>query len=135
MKQMVKLFDKNKHRDQFRLRLLVTNSCDLACTYCLNDFQRRGNDFVNISDALHAVEVYKEICDINAILEPTVTFSGGEPGLFNGLGELLKLSKKIGVRTVVNTNGLAYRILNSKQREYVDSWHIGGHLLSEYNKK
>ena len=37
------LFDKQIHRNEFKLRLLMINACNRNCGFCLNDFQEKPN--------------------------------------------------------------------------------------------
>jgi len=57
---MMKIFDKQIHKDDFRLRLLVTDGCNKNCHHCLNDFQTRPTDRIKFLDPTVAKEIIKE---------------------------------------------------------------------------
>lgn len=113
------IFARGDHDDDMRLRILVKNGCNLRCSYCLNDFQEKGNDTVSIVRVHFAIKEYSRYCNENE-LKPIVTFSGGEPGLWKFLPEACKISKESGCETKVCTNGkaLEHHIPN------VDRWHV-----------
>lgn len=115
-------FDKKIHEDEFRLRLLVTNTCDLNCSYCLNDFQ--GKTPVRYIDANRAMEYITEYGSFMKSIgeQSIVTFSGGEPGLHSDLTLMLQCAKLHCDVVKVVTNGKA---LIPSRSKYVDCWHIG----------
>lgn len=115
------MFDKQIHKDDFKLRLLLTNKCNKACKHCLNDFQPKGRDML---DPVRAYELIRPYCMFmrRKGLIPKVEFSGGEPGLHPFLGDMLVYAKQYGAFTKVNTNGLALR---KSLPGLVDCWHVG----------
>jgi GTP 3',8-cyclase len=96
-----------------RLRLIVTNECNIGCFYCHNEGQSKGNTYM--SDALaHHVEALIAFSG-----EPldAITFSGGEPLLHPKLPDLItRFSNYSPSRTLV-TNGilLSTRMLTDLQ--------------------
>jgi organic radical activating enzyme len=117
------MLDKNIHRDEFRLRILCTNTCNLKCAYCLNDFQPKGqaSRYLTEEHARKIISAYTTIENKN----PVITFSGGEPGIWGWLLDCSKFAKKKKACVKICTNGLA---LNEKLDRYVDKWHI--HIIS-----
>lgn len=115
------MFDKQIHKDDFRLRLLLTNKCNKKCSHCLNDFQLKGNDFLSLGTAYIIISDYCSFMKKKG-LEPRVEFSGGEPGLHPELHLMLRYAKKHDAFTKVNTNGLA---LKKEHLPFVDCWHVG----------
>ncbi len=111
--------DKLIHKNEFRLRILLTNECNKNCDFCLNDFQpKEPIAYANISDIMDCLRVYGSFMKDESI----VTFSGGEPGIHPDLRYMLK-SAKLHCRMVkVVTNGTALR---PDLVEFVDEWHIG----------
>jgi len=68
------------HRDEFRLRILLTNDCNKDCHFCLNDFQPKGKTYVHAFDVIDCIRAYGQF--MKSIKEKSiVTFAGGEPGL------------------------------------------------------
>lgn len=113
------IYNKLIHKDEFRLRILVTNECDKNCSFCLNDFQpKKPVVYSNILDVADCLRAYGSFMKDKSI----VTFSGGEPGLHPGL-EFMLINAKHYCKTVkVVTNGLA---LKPGLVDYVDAWHVG----------
>jgi len=116
------MFDKQIHKDDFKLRILVTNGCNKACPNCLNDFQPKGCAYI---DPVKAYEVIRPYCMFmrKKGLTPKVEFSGGEPGSHPFLWDMLIYAKQYGAFTKVNTNGLSLR--HSLTTNVVDCWHVG----------
>jgi len=116
------MFDKQIHRDEFRLRVLLTNRCNKKCSFCLNDFQPKDPKLdANILDVSECIRAYG---DLMSSLGQTsiVTFSGGEPGIYPCLEIALRESKRHCDVTKLVTNGTA---LKSTIKKYVDCFHVG----------
>ncbi|HPS54114.1 MAG TPA: radical SAM protein [Sedimentisphaerales bacterium] len=77
-----------------------TKRCNLKCQHCYSSSDKSLNDVeLNTDQAINLLDQLKEAnC-------PVVLFSGGEPLLRGDLFELLEYAKKIGLRTVISTNG------------------------------
>lgn len=96
------------------IRVVVfMQGCDLRCIFCHNpDTWKRKSDHLLTSE-----EVVNEIRKYRPYIEQGggVTFSGGEP-LFQSefLLEMLKLCKKAGIETCLDTSGTGY------DKEYLD---------------
>ncbi len=119
------LIDKNIHRNEFRLRLLVTNGCNSNCAYCLNDFQPKPAGpadlrYLPYVVAINAINAYV-LCARRNQVDPIVTFSGGEPGLWSDLFSIAQHAKIASACVKMCTNGTA---LEEKTDPYVDTWHI-----------
>lgn len=116
------MFDKNIHRDEFRLRILLTNQCNKSCHFCLNDFQpKRPSQYVPPMETVDCLRAYGTF--MKSIKEKSiVTFSGGEPGLHPWLDFILHRAKGYCDVVKVVTNGQA---LNPDRIPYVDCWHVG----------
>jgi len=114
-------FDKQIHKDDFRLRLLVTNGCNKNCHHCLNDFQPKPRNRMRFLDPKLARGIIKEYCLLMAP-KAQVEISGGEPGIYPYLGDLVGQAKIFGGSVKVNTNGMAF---SWGIEDCVDRWHIG----------
>lgn len=114
--------DKLIHKDEFRLRVLLTNNCNKNCSFCLNDFQTKGSEFASMMDVSDCIRAYGEF--MNFKNEPSiVTFSGGEPGLYPGLKIVIESARLYCNTVKIVTNGLAlYKIIPAS---YIDKWHVG----------
>jgi len=113
------VYDKLIHRDEFRLRILLTNECDKRCDFCLNDFQpKKPVAYANTLDVIDCLRAYGSFMKDKSI----VTFSGGEPGLHPGLSYILTYAKHYCKTVKVVTNGKAF---NTDSRDFVDVWHVG----------
>lgn len=118
------MFDRQIHRDDFRLRLLLTNKCNKECYHCLNDFQTKGNDYLSLSSAIRITYDYCLFME-SKDLKPRVELSGGEPGLHPNLEHIISFAKACGAFVKVNTNGLALHSIPQEVRDQVDCWHVG----------
>jgi|GEM_PF-4250843 len=116
------MIDKNIHKDEFRLRILLTNECNKNCHFCLNDFQsKRPPQYVSPMDTVDCLRAYGTF--MKSIKKPSiVTFSGGEPGLHPWLDFILRHARYYCDVVKVVTNGMA---LNPDRIHYVDCWHVG----------
>lgn len=114
--------DKLIHKDEFRLRVLLTNKCDKNCSFCLNDFQPKEPEMTaQPFDLIDCIRAYgQHMRAINK--ESIVTFSGGEPGTYPFLSMILPNAAYYCHTVKVVTNGLAFK---DWLLPYVHKWHIG----------
>ena len=85
----------------WRCELILTDKCNFKCPYC------RGlrDDIKGTMELSKAMDVVKEWCSEGL---KNVRFSGGEPTLYDGLGELVAYCKQNGVEHIaVSSNGSA----------------------------
>ena len=99
------MIDKQKHRDEFRLRILLTNKSDKNCSNCLNDFQAKGDHFIYPAFVGPHISNYVALCKKKDI-EPIISLSGGEPGLHKNFPMIYHMAALSGARVQINTNGL-----------------------------
>lgn len=121
---MNKLFDKKIHRDEFRLRVLMTNGCNKNCSFCLNDFQEKPEGKPELIDLSHAQKAcaYYSAFMYSKKEQPIITFSGGEPGIHPEIHRIIRTAKANGAFVKVVTNGTALYL--SLLKDYVDCWHV-----------
>jgi len=113
------MYNKLIHKDEFRLRILLTNECNKNCSFCLNDFQpKKPVAYASMMDVVDCLRAYGSFMGDKSI----VTFSGGEPGLHPALDCILIYAKQYCKIVKVVTNGLALR---KDLIDYVDVWHVG----------
>jgi len=123
------MIDKQIHRDELKLRLLMTNGCNLNCSFCLNDFQPKPCDkplYLQASVARHAIDAYCR--SVDGVYPPQVYFSGGEPTTHEDLIELTAYAKSKGCRVTINTNGHLPDYMES--RLSYDEIHFGTYRIS-----
>jgi radical SAM protein with 4Fe4S-binding SPASM domain len=77
-----------------------TARCNLRCLHCYSASDSSRHDFE--LDTNQAKKLLTQLPEINA---PVVLFSGGEPLMRQDLFELLAEAKRLGLRTVISTNG------------------------------
>lgn len=89
----------------------VTSRCNRDCIYCFKFFKKD----LSLKDNK---EILRKLSELGV---KRIMWSGGEPFLYDGLEELLKLSKKYGIVNYVNTNAtlLNYELLNMSIK-YID---------------
>lgn len=81
-----------------RCELILTSRCNFRCPYCRSV---GGND-MPIQQAFNTVDIW---CDDGL---KNIRFSGGEPTLYNGLNDLVRLAQSRGVKRIaLSTNGSA----------------------------
>ncbi len=120
--------DKQIHRDELKLRILVTDKCNLACSFCLNDFQEKVHkDFHFIEDETvsKAITAYSEFFAGKYPLQ--VYFSGGEPTLHRGIVPYLQFAKEKDCRTTLISNGYFQKKLENQLIDIVDCMHISAY--------
>lgn len=81
--------------------LTLTNACQMDCSYC----NIRSNIRKAKSPGLKTPELFKMLDNLAKARIQMVTFSGGEPTLRQDLPKLIFHSKKLGMQTVLCTNG------------------------------
>ncbi len=77
-----------------------TSKCNLKCLHCYSFSQ--ANRCADELDTAQAKKLLLQLTEVNC---PVVLFSGGEPLLREDLFELLVEAKRVGLRTVISTNG------------------------------
>jgi len=77
-----------------------TSRCNLKCLHCYSSSE--SNNFGKELTTNQAKRLLWQLAEVNC---PVVLFSGGEPLLREDLFELLAEAKKLGLRTVISTNG------------------------------
>ncbi len=97
-----------------------TKKCNLKCQHCYSSSDKSLSDVeLNTNQAIDLLEQLKEAnC-------PVVLFSGGEPLLRGDLFELLDYAKKIGLRTVISTNGTLIDERTAEKLAGVDIGYVG----------
>lgn len=124
------MFDKQIHKNDFRLRLLLTNDCNRNCYHCLNDFQPKKP--VHYLDFTVAKKVIYDYCVFMG-RRAKIEFSGGEPGLHPKFKDMVLYAKQFLPTIKVNTNGTALKYSNLFN--IVNKWHVGAMYPYRYMMK
>lgn len=94
--------------------VIFMQGCSLRCLFCHNPdtWQSKSNKKVTSKEIVDLVRKYRSYIELGG----GVTFSGGEP-LFQSefLLEMLKLCKKAGIHTCIDTSGTGY------DKKYLDN--------------
>lgn len=78
----------------------LTRRCNLRCLHCYSRSNPEEKDQLSVETLADAMT------DARDQGFKTVSFSGGEPFLHEGLGRLLKHAKSLGMKTTVTSNGM-----------------------------
>lgn len=78
----------------------MTSRCNLSCVHCYSDASDSPRE-----GELSTAEAKRMISDLAAFRVPVLLFSGGEPLLREDIFRLNTLAARLGVRTVISTNG------------------------------
>jgi 12,18-didecarboxysiroheme deacetylase len=79
----------------------VTKACNLKCIHC---YAKADNK--RAPDELTTEEGYKLLEDLAQFGSPVILFSGGEPLVRPDILDLINRAVKLGLRTVISTNGV-----------------------------
>lgn len=85
-----------------RLRLLITDSCNLACSYCHNEGQFGAGHFMTVPEA-------EELADWlikNEVEVKNLIISGGEPSIHPHLISIVKALRPAAMKMSMVTNGV-----------------------------
>jgi cyclic pyranopterin phosphate synthase len=101
-----------KIEDQFgrtfkTLRVSLTNSCNLSCSYCVDSSAVKQNNNIEQHKVLTTEQYLKIIQVLNQTLAlETVRLTGGEPTLYKELIPLIKGISETGIKNIkMTTNG------------------------------
>jgi MoaA/NifB/PqqE/SkfB family radical SAM enzyme len=93
-----------------RCELILTGKCNFKCPYC----RRVGGKDYDLAQAKETLRLWAS----DSLY--AVRFSGGEPTMYTGLGDLVALSKRLGIqRIALSTNGSA------PVEQYLELWASG----------
>lgn len=84
------------------LNIYITNACNLRCTHC---FMKSGT---KLKSELKLEDWMNVLSDFKAFGGENVTFSGGEPLMFQDFAEILKYVHNKGLKVTILSNGLLW---------------------------
>ena len=85
------------------IKIELTNKCSRNCMHCSSNATNNINNFKE----LNFEDVCKIIKEAKQIGVQTIVFTGGEPLMYDGLSNLVKLTSKLGMKSTIYT--FAYR--------------------------
>jgi len=97
-----------------------TSRCNLYCLHCYSSSQ--ANQKSEELTTAQAKQLLAQLVEVNC---PVVLFSGGEPLLRGDLFELLAEAKRLGLRTVISSNGTLIDSVTAKQLTEVGVSYVG----------
>jgi radical SAM protein with 4Fe4S-binding SPASM domain len=109
------------HSDSGKCPIIVyncTNKCSQNCLHCYSKTGLTGKEL----DTAQAKELLRQLAGIGC---PVVLFSGGEPLARADLFEILDFSHKLGLRTVLSTNGCLVNSQTAKKLADIGVSYIG----------
>lgn len=127
----IKMVDKSIHKNEFKLRLLLTNGCNRNCKFCLNDFQSkpiRNPKYISKYTVQKATTAYKE--ETKGQFPIQIYLSGGEPLSHPLAHEITILTKAYDkeTRTTLCTNGdFLSTSPHFNIRNHIDCLHISAY--------
>ena len=78
----------------------VTYRCNATCSFC--DIWEQPSPMIDLDD------VARNLRDLKRLGVRVIDFTGGEPLLHTGIGEMLGMAKDLGFMTTITSNGLLY---------------------------
>lgn len=128
------VIDKHIHEKELKLRILVTNTCNNNCSFCLNDFQKKEPiTFIDLQIVENVIAFYSNLFKEKYPLQ--VYFSGGEPTLHNDLVDMMEFAKFARCKVILNTNGNFSEDLEENLITYSDEIHFGTYSKSKEHAK
>jgi radical SAM protein with 4Fe4S-binding SPASM domain len=97
-----------------------TSRCNLLCRHCYSSSQANQK-----SEELTTDQTKKLLSQLAEVNCPVVLFSGGEPLLRSDLFELLAEAKRLGLRTVISSNGTLINSATAGQLADVGVSYVG----------
>lgn len=87
------------------INLLVTNRCNLRCSYCFMNAGASGYVYEPSLEELK--KIMKQARDVKPVPSKAIQITGGEPTIREDLIDIIKIARELGFRHVqLNTNGL-----------------------------
>jgi MoaA/NifB/PqqE/SkfB family radical SAM enzyme len=94
----------------------LTYRCNATCDFC--DIWEKPSQYVELQ------QFKKNLTELKKLKVKVIDFTGGEPLLHRGLGEMLSLAKENGFLTTVTTNCLLYPKRATELRGKIDMLHF-----------
>lgn len=99
----------------FNFIIKLTTSCPGNCECCRD--RQENFKYKNENTSIFDINVFEKICaNIKKLKGTYICFSGGEPTMVKNIGDYIKMAKKYGLATRINTNGW------NLTEENLDNW-------------
>ena len=96
---------KEHHSQSVLTNLLITNRCNLRCSYCFMNAGASGKVYEPTLDQLR--ELMIQARNQRPIGSKAIQITGGEPTIRDDLFDIIRIAKEVGfVHVQVNTNGI-----------------------------
>ncbi|HDY89063.1 MAG TPA: radical SAM protein [bacterium] len=82
----------------------LTCRCNARCSFC----NIWNDEHIPASEESPVEIVCRNLSDARSLGVKIVDFTGGEPLLYEGIYDVLRYAKKIGLKTTITTNGIIY---------------------------
>lgn len=99
-----------------KLRISLTQACNIACTYCVPEEKPVNLNTGNIASAEDLAILVKKIHAVNPL--EVVRLTGGEPLLYKDLPFLIESIQQLGIQVKMTTNAL---LLKKKLPELINA--------------
>lgn len=103
---------------KYNLRLVLSDRCNYRCVFCSHDFNRCRNRDIPLDFLEECVKVFASLGG------EKVAYTGGEPLIFPHLLDIMRLSKFLGLRNAVTTNGSMLPLQHEEFYSLADSLNI-----------
>jgi MoaA/NifB/PqqE/SkfB family radical SAM enzyme len=81
------------------LKIEVTHQCPLACVHCSSDAHGNNNNSMSVDNC---IKIIKSAAKLEV---EEISFSGGEPFLWNGLMNCVSIANGLNIKTIIYTSG------------------------------
>lgn len=84
---------------RYNLRAVLSDRCNYRCVFCSHDFNRCKDRDIPPGFLKDCVKVFASLGG------EKVAYTGGEPLIYPRLYDILRLSKSLGLKNAITTNG------------------------------
>lgn len=103
---------------KYNLRAVLSDRCNYRCVFCSHDFNRCRNRDIPPGFMKECLKVFASLGG------EKVAYSGGEPLIFPYLQEIMRLSKFLGLKNAITTNGSMLPFQSEEFYSLADSLNI-----------
>lgn len=94
--------------DEFKINFMVLNKCNYNCKYCSDHLKNGSTPPITVKEYINFFNnLFIDNPEILLYDKKTITFTGGEPSIYEGIELLTKFFKDNSFKTIMVTNGSA----------------------------